>query len=412
MANIGLNEAIIKKHTGHKNTITFDNIMTLNSLAADNWSLLNPWFEDVVRWLENVQVRSRVAWVACFGIPIHAWNIEILQNLSEKWGDSLRMDSVTLEMKLFSKGCMQINTSIQSKIEESFPYKWETKGFNIKAIEVHHDCEFTSPCCYEELNLALRKVGLDGKKLLYGEEYDNGDKGEELGWVELEAPAGLEKEVNEPIDMDRLDNTAKGMCKVVEKLRIELVRSYAHVVEHVVKNAVGDVLKKHIVNKMSLKGKGLRQVQRKRVSNVIGPTENGLEESGRDDGSSNFGPEECEGSVRGEEQMRDLVGPETVLVRYVNSDLVRVNKEELGYNKELGLVGKELRLMVISSRVAQDAICMGLGDFMCKAHENNLVLSKEIESVVAKSECEESDAEGVEKGKRGRKWRWLKNVEE
>ncbi|XVE92437.1 hypothetical protein REPUB_Repub01dG0097300 [Reevesia pubescens] len=108
-----------------------------------------------------MQSNSKVIWVACYGIPIHAWTLETFQNIAERWGDFVQMDNVTLEMNGFSKGCMQINTTLLSKIEESFDLQVGDKLFPIKAIEINHDCEFTWPCYYEKLNLALKKLGLD-----------------------------------------------------------------------------------------------------------------------------------------------------------------------------------------------------------------------------------------------------------
>ncbi|XVF03893.1 hypothetical protein REPUB_Repub05bG0032500 [Reevesia pubescens] len=150
-------------------------------------------------WSENLQSNCRVIWVACYGIPIHAWTLETFQNIAERWGDFVKMDSVTLEMNGFSKGCLQISTTLLSRIEDSFDLQVGDKLFSVKAIEISHDCEFTGPCCYEELNWALRKLGLDSVDIQSNGEADsNGGEVEESVPLEKEMPAWQERQIDLP----------------------------------------------------------------------------------------------------------------------------------------------------------------------------------------------------------------------
>ncbi|XVE94966.1 hypothetical protein REPUB_Repub02eG0055500 [Reevesia pubescens] len=84
LSKMGFGEVQVRKYSGVEYIITLKDHINFNNMKDENWKLLSNWFEDIVEWFDNSQIRSRVVWLACFGIPIHAWNLETFQNISEK----------------------------------------------------------------------------------------------------------------------------------------------------------------------------------------------------------------------------------------------------------------------------------------------------------------------------------------
>ncbi|XVF28891.1 hypothetical protein REPUB_Repub15cG0071900 [Reevesia pubescens] len=226
MEVVGLGTVLIRKYSGNEYIITLEELGLVEKLKEEDWSFLQTWFNNCMLWLKNMWCNVRVIWVACYGIPIHAWTLQTFKNIAERWGDFIQMDSVTLEMKGFSKGCMQISTKLLNKIEEAFDLQVGDNRFPVKAIEINHDCEFTGPYCYEELNFALRKLGLDNIDTQFNSEaVSNGGEDEELVSLEKEIPARHEGQTCGPITkvMPRWTNDKRiSWVEVTRGLRVNV----------------------------------------------------------------------------------------------------------------------------------------------------------------------------------------------
>ncbi|KAK8715602.1 hypothetical protein V6N13_042932 [Hibiscus sabdariffa] len=69
-----------------------------------NWSYLMETFEEVSPWSENFKHIERTTWLEATGIPLHYWNYETFQRLSQLWG-TLEVVGENLSM---SKDCEKI----------------------------------------------------------------------------------------------------------------------------------------------------------------------------------------------------------------------------------------------------------------------------------------------------------------
>ncbi|XVF04709.1 hypothetical protein REPUB_Repub05bG0108400 [Reevesia pubescens] len=155
----GFNGVKVRKFSAVECLISVEDESLFDRMKKENWRTFDKWFDNIVHWSENLHITCRPVWVACYGIPIHAWDLKTFQNIAANWGDFIRMDCVSLQMNSFSKGCMQIMSSIETRIDEVIKLQVGDDMFNIRVVELNHDCEFTGPCCYEELNLALKRSG-------------------------------------------------------------------------------------------------------------------------------------------------------------------------------------------------------------------------------------------------------------
>ncbi|XVE97993.1 hypothetical protein REPUB_Repub03eG0067000 [Reevesia pubescens] len=208
---------VIRKFSGKEFIITMENSSIFENMEKKNWSPLDPWFVKFTKWTEDRQSINRTVWVACYGIPIQAWCLETFQNIAERWGEFLRMDCGTLDCNSFNKGCMQVITTIQSKIDDFVSLQVGNYSFNVKVVEINHDCEFTGPCCYEELNFALRKVGLTRKDLQESEEEedDNGEEDVQAEKTDEDDQSRKEKGAIVPVNEDMHEINCMGTSSLV-----------------------------------------------------------------------------------------------------------------------------------------------------------------------------------------------------
>ncbi|XVE92512.1 hypothetical protein REPUB_Repub01dG0103700 [Reevesia pubescens] len=181
---------VIRKFSGKEFIITMENSSIFENMEKKNWSPLDPWFVEFTKWTEDRQSINRTMWVACYGSPIQAWCLETFQN---------------------------VITTIQSKIDDFVSLQVGNYSFNVKVVEINHDCEFTGPCCYEELNFALSKVGLTRKDLQESEEEedDNGEEDVQAKKTDEDDQSCKEKGAIVPVNEDMHEINCMGTSSLV-----------------------------------------------------------------------------------------------------------------------------------------------------------------------------------------------------
>ncbi|KAH1039768.1 hypothetical protein J1N35_041511 [Gossypium stocksii] len=92
--------------------LVFENEQRMEYVMAKQIETLDNWFLRLQRWSEKIIIDSRRAWLACRRIPIHAWNMVTFQNIGERWGDFISVDSGTLYPSYFMRANIQIVTDI------------------------------------------------------------------------------------------------------------------------------------------------------------------------------------------------------------------------------------------------------------------------------------------------------------
>ncbi|XVF18899.1 hypothetical protein REPUB_Repub11eG0063200 [Reevesia pubescens] len=358
-----------------------------------------------------MQSNGRVIWVACYGIPIHAWTLETFQNIAEGWGDFVQMDSVTLEMNGFNKGCMQINTTLLSRIEESFDLQVGDKLFPVKAIEINHDCEFTGPCYYEELNVALKKLGLDNIDVQNNAEEDsNGGEAEELGsvgrdeqpWQEKQTPGHVSHELprwtNEKasswVEITRRNTTISAACIDVEAIKVVgNDQCFDGVVDDVHAQPLSRPCMAVVDSSLPLVDwhEASNRVEKDIEDHMNGHTI--LDLTLESPGTINLDLN-CDGSNTNDDLSKALV----------------VWNE--GRVKEIEEIGPPRGWPVNMNRAVEDVLNMGLVEYPDKPHGGEKgVIEVEVSQSFQEDKLE-FDVARVSKAKKLKKWRWVKEVAE
>ena len=93
-------------------------------------------FERIERWNGDICVNSRSTWIACYGIPIHAWNMETFQSIACRWGEYIRVDSDTMKYQSFVRGNVHIITDQMERIDECVKLQVGEVVHKIRVVEV------------------------------------------------------------------------------------------------------------------------------------------------------------------------------------------------------------------------------------------------------------------------------------
>lgn len=96
-------------------------LLTFQSEEIRDEAVKGKW---LMAYLEEMKPRNgepsrdeRFVWIACYGMPLNAWNVSSFKSIGSKWGHFVEVDDVTLRDSSFLKGRMLVATEQSCKIE-------------------------------------------------------------------------------------------------------------------------------------------------------------------------------------------------------------------------------------------------------------------------------------------------------
>jgi hypothetical protein len=92
-------------------------------------------FEKVIPWSPELVSNQRVAWLSCYGVPLHAWGMDLFRALAFKFGRFIETDEPTLMFKRCDVAKIKILTSQKQLIDSSMAVKVLGKKFEIRVME-------------------------------------------------------------------------------------------------------------------------------------------------------------------------------------------------------------------------------------------------------------------------------------
>ncbi|XVF00347.1 hypothetical protein REPUB_Repub03eG0277400 [Reevesia pubescens] len=150
----------VRIFSGDEIIITFDNFEEFQRNRNNGWISFSKWLFNTRVWSEDLIGNRRNIWLACYGVPLHIWNLDTFQEIGSRWGDFIRLDNITMSPDSFTRGCMQITTSSFSRIDEVVKVKAGNFVYPVLVREVDPVLirEVAGPCCYEHLEKALQGI--------------------------------------------------------------------------------------------------------------------------------------------------------------------------------------------------------------------------------------------------------------
>ncbi|MBA0838126.1 hypothetical protein Goarm_010222 [Gossypium armourianum] len=171
IASKDIRGATIIRYSGFMVLLVFENEKKMEYLMAKQRETLDNWFLRLQRWSEKIIIDSQRAWLACRRIPIHAWNMVAFQNIGERWGEFIFVDSGTLYPK-----CMLMNlTPVLSVNAVAMIAKQNSKAMEKDEMEFEK-----SPSD----SIADNEINEDGRSL------------NNLAWVALRRDENATNEIN------------------------------------------------------------------------------------------------------------------------------------------------------------------------------------------------------------------------
>jgi hypothetical protein len=100
--------------------------------SAGWWCAL---FESVVPWSPELISNHRVTWLRCYGVPIHAWGVDLFRALAFKFGRFIEVDEDTHQFKRCDVARVKVVTKDSKLIDSSMAVKVRGKRFDIRVME-------------------------------------------------------------------------------------------------------------------------------------------------------------------------------------------------------------------------------------------------------------------------------------
>ncbi|KAF7131755.1 hypothetical protein RHSIM_Rhsim09G0140400 [Rhododendron simsii] len=113
--------------------ITFSSEERRNEILKEKW--LELWFEEVNPWNGESANNERFVWVACYGMPLNAWNVPSFKDIGSIWGCFIEVDNDTLREVSFAEGRVLIATENPSKIDGEVQLIVKGRKYNVRVEE-------------------------------------------------------------------------------------------------------------------------------------------------------------------------------------------------------------------------------------------------------------------------------------
>jgi hypothetical protein len=92
-------------------------------------------FEKVVPWSPELVSSERVAWLKCYGVPQHAWGVDLFRALAFKYGRFIEVDETTHQFKRCDYARVKVLTNESSAIDSVMAIKVLGRRFDIRVME-------------------------------------------------------------------------------------------------------------------------------------------------------------------------------------------------------------------------------------------------------------------------------------
>lgn len=113
--------------------LTFPNEESRNEVIKKKW--LMGWFEEINPWNGEQAVQERFVWVACYGMPLNAWNVPSFKAIASNWGHFIEVDDRTLRELSFEKGRVLLATDNPNKIVGIIQLIVDGSKYNVRVEE-------------------------------------------------------------------------------------------------------------------------------------------------------------------------------------------------------------------------------------------------------------------------------------
>ncbi|KAK2377288.1 hypothetical protein QL285_077987 [Trifolium repens] len=92
-------------------------------------------FEKVVPWSPEIVTNDRVTWLRCYGVPQHAWGVDLFRALAFKYGRFIEVDDCTHHFKRCDFARVKILINERSVIDTTMAVKVLGIRFDIRVLE-------------------------------------------------------------------------------------------------------------------------------------------------------------------------------------------------------------------------------------------------------------------------------------
>ncbi|KAK7243277.1 hypothetical protein RIF29_38070 [Crotalaria pallida] len=131
----------------------------LDYLHNDYGDLFDWWCSEICSWTSAVKSSSWKVWMACHGVPVHAWPVQFFSIISIKVGKFVSMHPMTLSKQSLDVVLVQICTNDFRVIRKVLKAKMNSTIFDILIVEqpLWLDCVggSTDSCDHQALNWVI-----------------------------------------------------------------------------------------------------------------------------------------------------------------------------------------------------------------------------------------------------------------
>ncbi|GAU47734.1 hypothetical protein TSUD_386930 [Trifolium subterraneum] len=110
--------------------VDMDAITIQNQFRMDGFQTLK-----VVPWSSALVSNQRVTWIRCFGVPLHAWGVDLFRAITFKFGRFIYIDEQTKLMSRCDVARVKISSGETKLIDSSMEVKVQGQRFGIRIVE-------------------------------------------------------------------------------------------------------------------------------------------------------------------------------------------------------------------------------------------------------------------------------------